>query len=92
MDRLPDHVDQDLLTEEFNRLVQGLVPLFARSGARERARGYLRGLLSAVPRKNSWQMAEVLIDNLDLLPAEFPQPVAHRVLQPPALLVVGHLI
>lgn len=62
MDRLPVDVDQDLLTEEFDRLVQGLVPLFARSEGRERARGYLRGLLSAVPRKNSWQMAEEIGD------------------------------
>ena len=62
MDRMPDGVDQDLLTEEFDRLVQGLMPLFARSKTRERARGYLRGLLSAVPRKNSWQLAEEIGD------------------------------
>lgn len=33
---------------------------FARSEAREQALGYLRGLLSPVERKNSWQLAEAL--------------------------------
>lgn len=33
---------------------------FARSEAREQAMGYLKGLLSPVQRKNSWQLAEAL--------------------------------
>jgi SRSO17 transposase len=33
---------------------------FARSEVRERARDYLRGLLSAAERKNGWQLAEVV--------------------------------
>lgn len=33
---------------------------FARAEARERAMGYLRGLISPVERKNSWQLAEAL--------------------------------
>jgi SRSO17 transposase len=35
---------------------------FARSEGRERLRAYLRGLLSPVERKNSWQLAEALGD------------------------------
>ena len=33
-------------------------PHFARSEMRQRARAYLRGLLSGVERKNGWQLAE----------------------------------
>jgi SRSO17 transposase len=36
-----------------------LAPHFARSEPRQRAMAYLRGLLSSVERKNSWQLAEV---------------------------------
>jgi SRSO17 transposase len=36
-----------------------LAPYFARSESRQRARAYLRGLLSPAERKNSWQLAEV---------------------------------
>ena len=34
-------------------------PHFARSEVRQRARNYLRGLLSVLERNNSWQLAEV---------------------------------
>src|ERR671932_1155420 len=37
-----------------------LYPYFARSEARQQAMAYLRGLLSPVERKNSWQLAEVV--------------------------------
>src|ERR671933_654374 len=37
-----------------------LGPYFARSDARQQAMAYLRGLLSPVERKNSWQLAEVV--------------------------------
>lgn len=36
-----------------------LAPHFARSESRQRVRVYVRGLLSSVERKNSWQLAEV---------------------------------
>jgi SRSO17 transposase len=36
-----------------------LAPYFARSQSRDRVLAYLRGLLSEVERKNSWQVAEV---------------------------------
>ena len=36
-----------------------LAPHFARSEPRQRVMAYVRGLLSAVERKNSWQLAEV---------------------------------
>ena len=51
MDRLPDHVDQELLTEEFNRLVQGLVSLFVKMEARERARGICGGCCLPCPAR-----------------------------------------
>jgi hypothetical protein len=35
-----------------------LVPSFARAGTRLAAQQYVRGLASAVERKNSWQLAE----------------------------------
>jgi SRSO17 transposase len=36
-----------------------LAPFFARTEPRQRAMAYLRGLLSPIERKNSWQLAEV---------------------------------
>jgi SRSO17 transposase len=45
-------------SEELPRVVQRLGPRFARSEARERLHTYLQGLLSQVPRKNSWQLAQ----------------------------------
>lgn len=44
------------LAEVENRIGQQ----FARSEARNRAMGYLRGLMSQLERKNSWQLAEAL--------------------------------
>jgi hypothetical protein len=37
-------------------LSERIAPRFARSELRERAHDYLRGLLSAAERKNSWQL------------------------------------
>jgi SRSO17 transposase len=55
--------------EEAERWAQGLEALaerirgrFPRSEPRERAAAYLRGLLSPVERKNSWQLAEAVGD------------------------------
>jgi SRSO17 transposase len=46
--------------QELTDLHGHIAPRFARSEPRERAFGYLRGLLSEVKRKNGWQMAEAL--------------------------------
>ena len=51
------------LTVEFERVAGAIAPLFARPGARHHASGYLKGLLSDIPRKNSWQLAEFLGDD-----------------------------
>jgi SRSO17 transposase len=46
-------------TEELGALDERIAPRFSRSEVRQRARAYLRGLLSGAERKNSWQLAEV---------------------------------
>jgi len=46
--------------QQLEQLHGRIAPRFARSEPRERALGYLRGLLSEVKRKNGWQMAESL--------------------------------
>src|SRR4051812_50039255 len=46
-------------TEELEALNECLSEHFARSEVRERAKDYLRGLLSETERKNGWQLAEV---------------------------------
>ena len=43
---------------ELNQLHRRLAPRFARPETRRRALWYLQGLLSAVERKNGWQLAE----------------------------------
>lgn len=43
---------------ELDGLLERIGPRFARSEARERAAAYVKGLLSPVERKNSWQLAE----------------------------------
>jgi len=47
---------------ELDTVADRLAPHFARSEPRERAVGYLRGLLSDADRKNGWQLAEALGD------------------------------
>jgi SRSO17 transposase len=44
--------------EDLARLHARIAPRFARPEPRRRALAYLKGLLSATPRKNSWQIAE----------------------------------
>ncbi len=44
----------------FAEVERRFYPYFARSEARQQAMTYLRGLLSSVERKNSWQLAEVV--------------------------------
>lgn len=43
---------------EFEALVKSIEPRFSRSESKQRAKTYLKGLLSSVERKNGWQMAE----------------------------------
>jgi SRSO17 transposase len=60
-DTMPQTVDRKLArswVEELEALGDRLSPRFARSEVRERARDYVRGLLSRAERKNSWQLAE----------------------------------
>jgi SRSO17 transposase len=47
---------------ELDALMQRIGPRFVRSEARGRARAYLQGLLSPVPHKNGWQLAEMMGD------------------------------
>ncbi len=59
---MPQTVDRKMArswTEELDAVGERIAPRFARSEVRDRARDYLRGLLSAVERKNGWQLAEV---------------------------------
>jgi SRSO17 transposase len=44
--------------QEFKRLMQRLKSRFAHSQSRDWAAAYLQGLLSNMPRKNGWQLAE----------------------------------
>jgi SRSO17 transposase len=44
----------------FAEVERRLGPYFARAEARQQVMAYLRGLLSSVERKNSWQLAEVV--------------------------------
>jgi len=46
--------------EELDHLMERIGPRFVRSEARQRAKGYLLGLLSPAERKNGWQLAEML--------------------------------
>src|SRR5918998_4904123 len=44
----------------FAEVERRLGPFFARTEARQQVMAYLRGLLSPIERKNSWQLAEVV--------------------------------
>ena len=46
--------------ERFEKMFAEVGPCFARSESREKAKGYVRGLMSEVKRKNGWQLAERL--------------------------------
>ena len=50
--------------EEFESFHARFTHLFVRSESREQSKQYLRGLLSRVDRKNTWQMAEVVGDKI----------------------------
>jgi len=49
-------------SKRFDELADWIGPCFGRHDLRSRATGYLRGLLSSVERKNSWQVSEYLGD------------------------------
>jgi SRSO17 transposase len=62
---MPRTVDRKMARswiEELDMVGERIAPRFARSEVRDRARDYLRGLLLATERKNSWQLAEVAGD------------------------------
>src|SRR5918998_4693622 len=64
-DAMPQTVDRKMASSwsgELDAVGERIAPRFARSEVRQRARDYLRGLLSGVERKNSWQLAEVAGD------------------------------
>ena len=46
--------------QALDELMERIGPRFARSESRERAGNYIKGLLSPVERKNSWQLAEMM--------------------------------
>jgi SRSO17 transposase len=54
----PDELDR--WSRDFEEFQARFAPFFARSEPRAAARGYLRGLLTPVQRKNCWQMAEAV--------------------------------
>ena len=49
--------------EDFRGMLERVGPCFGRRDLRERAEGYVRGLLGRVDRKNGWQLAEYLGDD-----------------------------
>lgn len=62
---MPKLVDRKMVrswTEELDALGERIAPRFSRAEVRRRARDYLRGLLGAAERKNSWQLAEAAGD------------------------------
>src|SRR5436305_4227489 len=81
-------------TEDFTTLVAQIGPRFARAEARQHAAAYLRGLLSPVARKNSWQLAEMMGEEA---PYGFQQFLYRAVWDPDAVrddlraYVVAHL-
>jgi SRSO17 transposase len=56
----PEEAVLDQATEELARVHARIGPRFRRAEARQRARGFLQGLLAPVERKNGWQLAEEL--------------------------------
>ena len=58
---MADMMDQQIVdgwTGELDAMEARLAPSFGRAELRNRARAYLRGLLSGATRKNGWQLAE----------------------------------
>jgi SRSO17 transposase len=63
---MPKTVDQRTIRRswvaELDALNERIAPRFSRAELRRRTRAYLRGLLGAIERKNSWQLAEAAGD------------------------------
>jgi SRSO17 transposase len=59
---MPDTFDSGLFQTRFRELTRRIASRFVRKDLEHRARGYLRGLLERVERKNSWQLAEAVGD------------------------------
>jgi SRSO17 transposase len=59
MSRMVDRKTVRSWTQELDAVGERIAPRFARVELRDRARSYLRGLLSGIERKNGWQLAEV---------------------------------
>ncbi|GHO87549.1 hypothetical protein KSZ_55550 [Dictyobacter formicarum] len=62
-DKEPKEQQEDLLQqikEELTKLQARIGPRFRRAEVRQRAHRFLEGLLTDIPRKNGWQMAEHL--------------------------------
>lgn len=57
-----DHHLTTAWRNELSAMDARLAPFFRRAELRDRARAYLRGLLSGVERKNGWQLAEAAAD------------------------------
>lgn len=58
-ERDEEELEQEL-AEELSRLQRRIGPRFRRAEVRQRASGFLQGLLAPIERKNGWQMAEEL--------------------------------
>lgn len=59
----PTAEDIEGWADELERVGRKIARRFTRAEPRRRATAYIRGLLSVVPRKNSWQIAEHLGDD-----------------------------
>jgi len=57
--RIMDRIEQEW-AQALDELMVRIGGRFARSESRERAKNYIKGLLSPVERKNSWQLAEMM--------------------------------
>ena len=57
--RIMDRMEQEW-AQALDDLMERIGGRFARSESRERAKNYIKGLLSPVERKNSWQLAEMM--------------------------------
>src|ERR687885_3020295 len=60
MELVEQHGGPDAWDETFIAFHARFAPFFYRREVRERSARYLRGLLSAVERKNGWQLAEAV--------------------------------
>ena len=61
LSQTPDEAVADFSywADELNILSHRIAPRFARAEPRRQAEAYLKGLFSPIPRKNSWQLAEI---------------------------------